>query len=86
MSWSHYATYGSVEAAVKDVTELKEPTPEQNYGMPTAAKKLILDAIALCGVAPAVDPKFTVGLKIEAGGHSPGGNCKVFVEPVVFKL
>lgn len=87
MSWSHYATYGSPEAAKRDVAALKEPTPEANYGTPAVAKKMILDAIDACGIVPATDPAaYLVGVKVEASGHSPQGNFAVKVEPIVIKL
>lgn len=78
MSWSHYATYKSVVIARKHIEELKEPTPEAQYGTPKSVKTMILSAIDACGIT---DEENTA-LKIEASGHSPGGTTLVKVEPI----
>lgn len=80
MSWSLYATFKSVKAARTYVTDMKEPTPEQNYGTPAHAKALILSAIDACGITD----EETIGLKIEASGYAPEGTTMLRVEPLTF--
>lgn len=77
MSWSYYQTHKTVAGAKKAVAALKEPEHVHDFGTPPEAKKLILDAIECCGeIAP------TMGLKVEAAGHKPGGTTFVRAEPV----
>jgi hypothetical protein len=78
MSWSIYVNGKTPEAAKRYVEALPEPT-EKSWGPPRAAKDLVLAAIELAGVTMP-----GVGLKIEASGHSPDGNCRVNVEPFTF--
>ena len=79
MSWSVYVNAKTPEAARKHVMALQEPTPEHNWGTPPAAKALVLAAIDLAAITTE-----GVGVKIEAAGHSPNGNCTVKVEPFAF--
>jgi hypothetical protein len=78
MSWSLYFSAKSPAAAKAYVEKQKEPTPEANYGTPRAAKDLILAALDLATISTE-----SVGVNVEASGHSPNGNCRVNVEPLV---
>jgi len=75
MSWSVYFIAKSPAVAQEEIEKLQEPTVEKPWGTPAAAKKLILDTLALAGIVTE-----GVGVKVEASGHSPDGQAKVRVE------
>lgn len=77
MSWGFSLVAVNAEVAKKRIADFKEPTLEQNYGIPAAAKALVLAAIDASGFGP------EYAVKVEASGHSPNGSTRVLVEPVV---